>query len=159
MREAGENPSTIEVKLFQIEEPEGGPADPSVPGAAIGIDTCGAEIKVAFAVGGNAEFLTDRDGFDRALPAPSVTAPPAEWQELFLAAKACAERALARPVTHAVIVIADPPDVGMVRAVREACAEAGFEVLRIAARSELPAESVPVLAAAILAEDLTPRPE
>ena len=73
----------VGVKLFQIEEPDGGPADPSAPGAAIGIDAGGAEVEVAFSVGGNAVVLADREGFERALPVPDATADEAQWQELF----------------------------------------------------------------------------
>jgi hypothetical protein len=36
---------------------------------------------------------------------------------------------------------------------------AGLEVLRLAGRAELPADQTPALAAAVLAEDLAPRPE
>ncbi len=53
------------MKLFQIEEPDGEPADPDAPGAAIGIDFRGAEVVVAFAVGGNAVVLADREGFEQ----------------------------------------------------------------------------------------------
>jgi hypothetical protein len=147
------------VKLFQIEEPEGGPADPSVPGAAIGIDACGAELKLAFAVGGNAEMLIDRGGSARSLSVPSATATPDRWRELLEAAKARAERALARPVTHAVIVVADALDAGSSERLRSAAADAGLEVLRHVTTAELPAGLIPVLAAATLAEDLAPRPE
>jgi hypothetical protein len=145
------------VKLFQIEEPDGGPTDPSAPGAAIGIDVCGPEPGVAFSVGGNAELLADREGFVQPLPVPGGAAT--RWQELLEAAKARAERALARPVTHAVIVLADPPGAEAAERLRPAAAAAGIEVLRLVSKAELPAGSVPVLAAAVLAEELAPRPE
>ena len=62
------------MKLFQIEEPDGGPADPNAPGAAIGIDVGGASVEVAFSVGGNALVLADREGFEQMLPVPDATA-------------------------------------------------------------------------------------
>src|SRR5208282_6059652 len=45
------------VKLFQIEEPDGGPTDTDASGAAIGIDASGSQAEVAFSVGGNALVL------------------------------------------------------------------------------------------------------
>jgi hypothetical protein len=147
------------VKLFQIEEPEGDPADPNIPGAAIGIDASRVMAEVAFSVGGNAEILTDRDGSAGVLPVPGASAGKAQWQEALEAAKLRAERALARPVTHAVIVLADPPDVPSGEHVHAAAAEAGLEVLRLLTGSELPSGSAPALAAAMLAEDLAPRSE
>ena len=145
------------MKLFQIEEPDGGPADPSVPGAAIGIDAAGAKVQVAFSVGGNAVVLVDREGFEQELPVPAATATKAEWQELLEGAKVRAERALARPVTHAVIAFVEAADADIADKMHGAANEAGFSVLRLVARSELPAEANPVLAAATLAEDLAPQ--
>jgi hypothetical protein len=145
------------VKLFQIEEPEGGPADPSAPGAAIGIDAAGAEAQVAFSVGGNAVVLADREGFERALPVPAVKAGKAQWQELFEATKVRAERALARPVTHAALALAEPPEANIVGGLNDAAGEAGLALLRVVARSELLSGSDPVLEVAVLAEDLAPR--
>jgi ribosomal protein L18 len=145
------------VKLFQIEEPEGGSADPDAPGAAIGIDAAGSEAQVAFSVGGNAVVLVDREGFERALPIPATTGAGDEWRELLEAAKVRAERALARPVTHTVILLAEPADAGIAQKVREAASEAGLGVLRLATKSELPGGPEPALAAAVLAEDLAPR--
>jgi hypothetical protein len=144
------------VKLFQIEEPEGGPADPDAPGAAIGLDASGAEVEVAFAVGGNAIVLEDREGFKRVLPVPATAAPPAEWRTAFGAARARAERALSRPVTHAVILLARPPDGDEEGRLREAAELAGLSVLRLVATDGGPND---VLTAARLAEDLAPRPE
>ena len=92
------------MKLFQIEEPEGGPTDPSAPGAAIGIDASGADIEVAMSVGGNAVVLADREGFEQSLPVPAADGTVARWQQLLEGARLRAERALGRPVTHAVIV-------------------------------------------------------
>ncbi len=63
------------MKLFQIEEPDGSPADPDAPGVAIGIDISGSSAEVAVAVGGNAAVLPDREGFalDLAVPAPAAS--------------------------------------------------------------------------------------
>jgi len=134
------------VKLFQIEEPEGGPSDPNEPGAAIGIDAAGARVEVAFSVGGNAVILGDRPGFEQA-------------QELLEGARMRAERALARPVTHAVVVLAAAPAAADAGRLRQAAEQAGLEVLRFAGRTEFSAGATPVLAAAALAEDLAPRSE
>jgi hypothetical protein len=147
------------VKLFQIEEPDGGPADPNEAGAAIGIDAGGARAEVAFSVGGNALMLDDRAGFEQALPIPAILAPTAEWQGLFEGTRVRAERALARPVTHAVVVLVAAPDADAARRLRQAAEGAGLELLRLAGRGELSAGLVPALTAAILAEDLAPRPE
>ncbi len=125
------------MKLFQIEEPDGAPADPNASGAAVGIDASGSHAEVAFSVGGNALLLSDREGFERALPVPRAAAETGAWQELLEEARMRAERALARPVTQ----------------------QAGLAVLRLAGRAELVAGPIPVLAAAMLAEDLAPRPE
>ena len=146
------------MKLFQIEEPEGGPADPNVPGAAIGIDAVGAEAEVAVSVGGNAVVLADREGFQRALPVPAGAAAEAEWRQLLEAAKVTAERALVRPVTHAVVVLAEVAEAGIAARLYGAASEAGLEILRVLTKSELPEGSNPALAAAMLAEDLAPRP-
>jgi len=147
------------VKLFQIEEPDGGPANPNEAGAAIGIDAGGARAEVAFSVGGNALILDDREGFEQKLPVPAVGAPTAEWQGLLEGARIRAERALARPVRHAVVVLAAAPDATAERRLRQAAERAGLEVLRLAHRAELPAAPSAALAAAVLAEDLAPRPE
>jgi len=147
------------VKLFQIEEPDGGPADADAPGAAIGIDASGSQAEVAFSVGGNALVLSDREGYARALPVPAIAAPTGEWQLLLEGARIRAEHVLARPITHAVIVLAATPDGGSARHLLEAADRAGLAVLRLTIRDELSAGSTPALAAAILAEDLAPRPE
>jgi hypothetical protein len=147
------------VKLFQIEEPDGGPADPSAPGAAIGIHASGATVEVAFSVGGNAVVLADREGYEHALAAPDALAAPARWQEVFEAARTRAERALARPVSHAVIVLAAAPDGDLSGKLHEAAEAAGLTVLRCSRTVELPGGAKAALAAAILAEDLAPRPE
>jgi hypothetical protein len=138
------------MKLFQIEEPDGSPADPDAPGAAIGIDASGADVVVAFAVGGNAAILADREGFEQDLPVPPPDAPDAVWQALFEGARLRAERALAQPVTHAVVALgAAPPDATLAAA----AGAAGLGILR---RVEA-AGAAPALAAACLAEDLAPR--
>jgi hypothetical protein len=147
------------VKLFQIEEPDGEPADPNAPGAAIGIDASGGLVEVAFSVGGNALVLDDREGFEQALPVPPIAAAAAAWQEVFEGARLRAERALARPVTHAVVALAAAPDTRTAKCILEAAAQAELGVLRLANRSELSAGPSPALAAATLAEDLAPRPE
>jgi hypothetical protein len=146
------------VKLFQIEEPDGGPTDQSAPGAAIGIDVGGAEVEVALSVGGNAAMLADREGFARALAVPDAAAGEAQWQELFEAARIRAERALARPVSHAVIVLGTLADADKSNQLRVAAEAAGLTVLRLIPTAEHTGASA-ALTAAILAEDLAPRPE
>ena len=139
------------MKLFQIEEPDGAPADPDAPGAAIGIDVSGPRAEVAIAVGGNAALLEDRDGFEVDLTVPSLTAAMPEWQALFERARLRAERALARPVTHAVVVA----DGSLAERLQPAAAAAQLTLLRIATPDTSAGES-PALAAAILAEELVP---
>ena len=145
------------MKLFQIEEPDGSPADPDAPGAAIGIDASGTAAAVAFAIGGNVAVLADRDGFELSLPVP--TAPNGDWRRLFEGAKLRAERALARPVTHAVAVLAAPPDPAFVAGLADAAQAVGLRLLRVIPAAELAGNQSRVCAAAILAEDLAPRPE
>ena len=145
------------MKLFQIEEPHGGPVDPSASGAAIGIDAGGTCAEVAFSVGGNALVLDDREGFEQVLAVPGKLAGTAAWQEFFEGARMRAERALARPVSDAVIVLAAPPDGRTAAFIAEAAAGAGLGVLRLAGRDELSAGLSLALAAAMLAEDLAPR--
>jgi len=145
------------VKLFQIEEPEGGPTEPSAPGAAIGIDASGADIEVAISVGGNALVLVDREGFEQSLPVPAADGTVARWQQLFEGARLRAERALGRPVTHAVIVSCTLRDNVAAACIEEAADQAGLVVLRLAAATELPPDVAPASVAAVLAEDLAPR--
>jgi hypothetical protein len=147
------------LRLFQIEEPDGAPADPNASGAAVGIDASGSHVEVAFSVGGNALVLRDREGFERALPVPANGAETGAWQELLEGARMRAERLLGRPVTHAVIALAAQQDRRTAVCILEAAEQAGLEVLRLAGRAELAACPIPVLAAAMLAEDLAPRPE
>ena len=146
------------MKLFQIEEPEGGPANPAAPGAAIGIDAGGVRAEVAFSVGGNALVLEDREGFELVLAVPASEAGIAAWREVFEGARIRAERALARPVTHAVIGLASRPEAGAETQLLAAAERAGLTVLRVLSSSELSAGASPALAAAILAEELAPRP-
>ena len=146
------------MKFFQIEEPDGSPTDPGAPGAAIGIDAGGDLAEVAFAVGGNAVTLRDREGFERALPIPGPEAPLAEWQALFEGARLRAERALARPVTHAVLVFAATLDPALAAELLQASEAVGLELLRLLTTGELAAGRAPAEAAAIIAEDMAPRP-
>jgi hypothetical protein len=151
------------VKLFQIEEPDGSPVDPDAPGVAIGIDISGREAEVAVAVGGNAAVLDDREGFALDLAVPPPAAPAEDWQRLFEGARLRAERGLAQPVTHAVVAVASAPDAALAARLAMAGAAAGLTLLRIVPREGLgsPDDQIDsaVLAAAILAEDLAPRPE
>jgi len=147
------------VKLFQIEEPDGAPVDPRASGAAIGIDASGARAEVAFSVGGNALVLDDREGFEQALAVPGSSVGTAAWQEFFEGARMRAERALARPVSDAVIVLAASPDGCTVASIMEAASGAGLGVLRLLGRDELSDGLPAALAAAVLAEDLAPRSE
>jgi len=149
------------LKLFQIEEPDGSPADPNAPGAAIGIDASGARAEIAVAVGGNAVILADREGFERDLPIPSLTATAEAWQTLFEGARLRAERSLGRPVTHAVLVLAKAPDETTTARLLQAAEGAGLE-LQLVLEWENPALGAagrPALAAAVMAEDLAPRLE
>ncbi len=156
------------MKLFQLEEPDGSPVDPDAPGVAIGIDIGGAGAEVAVAVGGNAVLLADREGFALDLSVPSPAAPVEAWRLLFEGARLRAERALAQPVTHAVLALAAAPDAALAARLSTASGAAGLALLRLVARNEIgaaPNQAIgnqapgpPVLAAAILAEDLAPRP-
>jgi len=145
------------VKLFQIEEPDGSPSDPDAPGAAIGIDASGKLAEVAFAVGGNAAILADREGFERDLPVPGADAPVAEWQALFEGARLRAERALGRPVTHAVLVFV-ALDPALAAEILRAGEAAEIELLRIVAPGDFAMAARAAEAAAILAEDMAPPP-
>ena len=147
------------MKLFQIEEPDGSPADPDAPGVAIGIDIGGAAAEVAVAVGGNAVVLADRDGFALDLAVPSPAAPGVEWQHLFEGARLRAERSLAQPVTHAVVALAAAPDAAFAARLLTAGEAAGLTLLHFVARGTIATAEPPALGAAILAEDMAPRPE
>jgi hypothetical protein len=145
------------VKLFQIEEPDGSPSDPDAPGAAIGIDATGARGEIALAVGGNAVSLEDREGFAVGLPVPVAGAPPKDWQAFFEGVRLRAERALGRPVTHAVIVLAAVAELQRLKQLNGAAEAAGLMLLDVMALGDR--GEPPAFAAAILAEDLAPRPE
>jgi hypothetical protein len=144
------------VKLFQIEEPDGSPGDPDAPGAAVGIDASGALAEVAVSVGGNAVMLADREGFELSLPVPAADG---DWQDLLTGTRLRAERALARPVTHAVIALASAPNADLVQRLRQSAEAVGMLMLRIVPVSELARGEPPALAVAVIAEDLAPRPE
>jgi hypothetical protein len=146
------------MKLFQIEEPDGSPVDPDAPGVAIGIDISGAAAEVAVAVGGNAVVLADREGFALDLAVPSPAASAERWQHLFEGARARAERSLAQPVTHAVLAVKSAPDAAFAARLLRAGEAAGLTLLQTVAVREIGA-GPPELAAAILAEDLAPRPD
>jgi hypothetical protein len=145
------------VKLFQIEEPDGSPGEADLPGAAIGVDASGLLAEAAFAVGGNAVMLRDHAEFVRILRVPAATAPESDWRALFEGVRRRAERLLARPVTHAVVVLAAPPASGGAM-LRTAAAQAGIEILCLSTASRLSGEAGPALTAALMAEDLMPRP-
>lgn len=146
------------MKLFQIEEPDGTPGDPDAPGIAIGISVGGVNAEVAVAVGGNAAMLRDRDGFELNLPIPPLNDPPEIWQALFEGARLHAERALAQPVTHAVLAVPSNLQPAGVERLVAAAQSAGLTVLRVLGRDEIPAGEAPAPAAAVVAEDLAPRP-
>jgi molecular chaperone DnaK (HSP70) len=146
--------------LFQIEEPDGSPADePDGPGAAVGIDLAAPHAMVAVAIGGNAETLEARDG----KPGPptalirdgSGRVDTAVAAAALLALRGRAERALARPVTHAVIVVGEPLDALGQGAMAEAALTSGLVVTRImpAAEAAILGNGAAVHGAAIAAED------
>ena len=132
-------------KLFQIEEPDGSPLDPTGPGAAvgIGIEKAGRALHgaVAFAVGGNAEILPNGDG-ERVLESGDLG-------ELLLGLRSRAEKQLARPVTHAVVML-PPIEEGPLALAIEA---AGLMLLDSVDPGTKSAEAA-ALEAAALAEDL-----
>jgi hypothetical protein len=135
-------------KLFQIEEPDGSPLDPSGPGAAvgIGIHKAGRSLQgaVAFAVGGNAEILPGSDG-ERVLDSGDLAA-------LLLGLRSRAEKQLARPVTHAVVLL-PPIEEGPLAPAAEA---AGLALLNSVDPGSKSAEAA-ALEAAVMAEDLAPK--
>jgi hypothetical protein len=146
------------VKLFQIEEPDGTPTNPDAPGAAIGIDLTGAYAEVAVAVGGNAVILTDREGFavDLAVPGPEASAE--DWQRLFEGARLRAERALAQPATHAVIALGASATPAVIERLGRATEGAGLTLLDAMAPEAADPALPRACAAAIRAEDLAPPP-
>ena len=151
--------------LFQIEEPDGTPIDePEGPGAAVGIDLAGSRGAVAIAIGGNAEILAARDGAEgpetkglRDASGPFRLEPTSA---ALLALRGRAERALSRPVTHAVIAIADPLDPTIRQSLAAAATACELTVTRILTSKDAAALSpgaTPAVAAAhgaaIAAED------
>ena len=147
------------MKLFQIEEPDGSPVDPNASGVAIGIDLGGKAAEVAVAVGGNAALLADRDGFMLDLTVPAPSAPLGEWQLLFEGARLRAERMLGRPVTHVVLTLPTVPDPAFAALLMTACEQAGLAVLQLTSvNPALAGSERPALRAAIIAEELAPRP-
>jgi hypothetical protein len=146
------------MKLFQIEEPDGTPIG-DAPGVAVGIELSATKgAAVAVAVGGNAELLPGADGGGRiALAALDEATLGAVMLEL----RARAEKALARPVTHAVVAAERAPAQD---ALAVAAAAAGLTLLGLVdaatAASLAPqgGADAAVLGAAIRAEDATPPP-
>ena len=69
-----------------------------------------------------------------------------------------AERALAQPVTHAVVVVALPPEAAFAARMMTAGEAAGLNLLRFVLRDEIAASEPAALTAACIAEDLAPRP-
>jgi hypothetical protein len=149
------------MKLFQIEEPDGSPLQSDGPGVAVGIElSAAAGAAVAVAVGGNAELLPGGDGTVR-LPAAGLDDEDAV-AALLLALRERAEKALAQPVTHAVVALASPGAAARA-AVEAAAPKAGLTLLRVAGSGELAARAegarpadAAVLGAAIAAEDDAP---
>ena len=143
------------MKLFQIEEPDGSPLEPEGPGVAVGIELSAAKgAAVAVALGGNAELLPGADGARRL-----AMAEPGDARALLLALRERAEKALARPVTHAVIA-ADRLDDAKRSALTQAAGAAALTLLRVlevgaaaALARGARAEDAAVLGAAIQAED------
>jgi hypothetical protein len=148
------------MKLFQIEEPDGPPLDAEGPGVAVGIELSPRKgAAVAVAVGGNAELLPGADGAPRlALPLPG---DQAALGALLLALRERAEKALARPVTHAVVA-SDALDAAARQALDAAAVTAGVVLLRVVPAAEAAARApgataadAPALGAAIQAEEDT----
>ncbi len=157
------NPSTSDAMLFQIEEPDGAPlGEPEGAGVAIGIDLASPRAVVAVAVGGNAEILPARDG----APGPETSAlrgaggkfDPSAVAAALLALRGRAERALGRPVPHAVIAVAAPLDAAGRALLISAGAASGLQVTRVLAAEEAvelggSAANAAAHGAAIAAED------
>jgi hypothetical protein len=146
------------LKLFQIEEPDGAPADPDAPGVAVGIDLTRKWAAVAVSVGGNAVILEDREGLelDLTVPVPSATAE--RWQTLFEGVRLRAERALSQPVTHAVLCVPPQPTATFAALLMSTAEAAGLSILRLVPRDAVAAGEGPAMSVAEIAEDLAPRP-
>ncbi|HEX7966577.1 MAG TPA: Hsp70 family protein, partial [Stellaceae bacterium] len=109
---------------------------------------------VAVALGGTAELLPGADGARRL-----AMAEPRDVRALLLALRERAEKALARPVTHAVIA-AERLDDQARGALAQTAEAAGLTLLRVLGAADAAAlargaraEDAPVLGAAIQAED------
>jgi len=148
--------------LFQIEEPDGSPFDADGPGAAVGIDLSSPYAGVAIAIGGNAEALVLPNGF--AGPETSGLRDAAgdfiEHPSALALLTLCgvAERALSRPVTHAVLVVPEAPSPASAAALAAAARE--LTITRILTvgeaaglASDAPAQLRALYGAAIAAED------
>jgi hypothetical protein len=146
------------MKLFQIEEPDGSPLESDGPGVAVGIELSPVKgAVVAIAVGGNAELLAGADGAARL--ALTDLRDPVTLGMLMLALRERAEKALARPVTHAVVA-SDALDDAARRALDGAAQAAGIALLRVVAATAAAAlapgakaADAPALGAAIQAEE------
>lgn len=147
------------MKLFQIEEPDGSPSDSDAPGVAVGIDAIAAQGEVALAVGGNAVRLEDRDGFEVDLTVPAAGAAAEDWRTFFEGARLRAERAVGRPVTHAVVVLGTTVEPVTLERITDAAGLAGLTLLEVMSWKAAGTGGRPVFAAASLAEDLAPRAE
>jgi hypothetical protein len=129
------------IKLFQIEEPDGSQDAADGFGVAVGIALSRAKgASVAASVGGNAQLVVSPDGtgINRALSEQ-------ELSQLLRDLRALTEKAMAQPVTHAVILIDgfEFPDGALLRAA------AGAEIALLGIRQQGTA-----LDAAIEAEDI-----
>jgi molecular chaperone DnaK (HSP70) len=154
------------MKLFQIEEPEGGLSPAEGPGASVGIDLAPGGSAVAVSLGGNAEILPDGEGAQRLDPqgvfGPGGGIDAKNLAAHLLALRARAEKQLARPVTHA--VIATPSlDADAHAAIVKAADAADIELLALYTRDEavgfakgVVSADAAVLGAAIRAEDEAP---
>src|SRR6185437_2994474 len=146
------------MKLFQIEEPDGSPRESDEPGIAVGIELSAEKgAAVAVAIGGNAELLPGADG-ERRIAAGKPEDKEA-MRALLLRLRERAEKALARPVTHAVVALGATSE-AVRHAVADAAPEAGLTLLRVVAAKEAAARAVgaaaadaALLGAAIQAED------
>ncbi|HLJ62493.1 MAG TPA: hypothetical protein VKT70_00180 [Stellaceae bacterium] len=117
------------MKLFQIEEPEGGV---SGAGVAVGMVLARSGAEVAMSVGGNGEVLAG-DGLATTELWRSGGPKVEVAVTLLLALRERAEKRLARPVTHAVILV-DGLDPASGLVYEAAAAEAGIAVLALRER-------------------------
>jgi hypothetical protein len=150
--------------LFQIEEPDGSPLDADGPGVAVGVDLTGLRAGVAVAIGGNAEALAPPEGAAGPETAGLRDAAGAFLEDpstkALLALRGLAERALSRPVTHAVIVVPEAPGPASRAALAAAAAASGLVVTRLLTAAEatelaagVPAPLAALYGAAVAAED------